>query len=108
LSRQSIGLGRKTILKIAQIDPLLVEVALPLEAYGKLRVGMTGMVIPEGLKGRYSASITVVDSVFDAASGMFGVRLEMKNRRASIPGGIRCQVDFPALEAMAPRQAKLK
>jgi len=67
LSRQSIGLGRKTILKIAQIDPLLVEVALPLEAYGKLRVGMTGMVIPEGLKGRYSASITVVDSVFDAA-----------------------------------------
>jgi len=102
------GTGRKPILKIAQIDPLLVEVALPLEAYGKLRVGMTGMVTPEGLKGRYSALITVVDSVFDAASGTFGVRLEMKNRRASIPGGIRCQVEFPTLLAVAPKSAKLK
>jgi RND family efflux transporter MFP subunit len=102
------GTGRKPILKVAQIDPLLVEVALPLEAYGKLRVGMTGMVTPEGLKGHYSALITVVDSVVDAASGMFGVRLELKNRKASIPGGIRCQVEFPALGAMAPRTAKLK
>lgn len=102
------GTGRKPILKIAQIDPLLVEVALPLEAYGKLRVGMTGMVTPEGLQGRYPASVTVVDSVFDAASGMFGVRLEMKNRQASIPGGIRCQVEFSALGAAVPRPAKLK
>jgi RND family efflux transporter MFP subunit len=102
------GTGRKPILKIAQIDPLLIEVALPLEAYGKLRVGMTGMVTPEGLKGRYSAVIKVVDSVFDAASGTFGVRLELKNRRAAIPGGIRCQVEFPALATTAPRTAKLK
>jgi len=102
------GTGRKPILKIAQIDPLLVEVALPLEAYGKLRVGMTGMVTPEGLKGRYPALITVVDSIFDAASGMFGVRLEMKNRKASIPGGIRCEVEFPGLGTIAPRRAKLK
>lgn len=102
------GTGRKPILKIAQIDPLLVEVALPLDAYGKLRVGMTGMVTPEGLKGRFPASITVVDSVFDAASGMFGVRLEMKNRKASIPGGIRCQVEFAALGTDAIRPVKLK
>lgn len=102
------GTGRKPILKIAQIDPLLVEVALPLDAYGKLRVGMTGMVTPEGLKGSFPASITVVDSVFDAASGMFGVRLEMKNRKASIPGGIRCQVEFAALGAEAVRPVKLK
>jgi RND family efflux transporter MFP subunit len=102
------GTGRKPILKIAQIDPLLVEVALPLEAYGKLRVGMTGMVKPEGLKGQYPALIRVVDSVFDAASGMFGVRLEMKNRKAAIPGGIRCQVEFSALGKMAQKTAKLK
>jgi RND family efflux transporter MFP subunit len=102
------GTGRKPILKIAQIDPLLVEVALPLEAYGKLRVGMTGMVTPERLKGRYPALVKVVDSVFDAASGMFGVRLEMKNRSALIPGGIRCRVDFPGLGAVASRTAKLK
>ena len=96
------GTGRKPILKIAQIDPLRVEVSLPLAVYGKLRPGMTGMVTPEGLKGRYSARIKVVDSVVDAASGMFGVRLELKNRRASIPGGIRCQVEFPALGTAVP------
>lgn len=95
-------------MKLAQIDPLMIEVALPLEAYGKLRVGMTGMVTPEGLKGRYPASVTVVDSIFDAASGMFGVRLEMKNRKAAIPGGIRCQVEFAALGVAAARPAKLK
>jgi len=101
------GTGRKPILKIAQIDPLLVEVALPLEAYGKLRVGMTAMVTPEGLKGHYPATVTVVDKVFDAASGMFGVRLEMKNRKASIPGGIRCQVEFSTLGGAVQNAEKL-
>jgi RND family efflux transporter MFP subunit len=102
------GTGRKPILKVAQVDPLLVEVALPLEAYGKLRVGMTGVVTPEGLKGSYSAKVTVVDSVFDAASGMFGVRLEMKNRKAEVPGGIRCKVEFSALGVAAASPARLK
>lgn len=102
------GTGRKSIMKLAQIDPLLVEVALPMEAYGKLRVGMTGQVTPEGLKGNYSALVTVVDSVFDAASGMFGVRMEIKNSNGSIPGGIRCRVDFPALSAAASGASKLK
>ena len=35
--------------------------------------------------------------VFDAASGMFGARLEIKNDKGLIPGGIRCQVSFPDL-----------
>jgi len=69
---------------------------------------MAGLVTPEGLQGRYPASVTVVDSIFDAASGMFGVRLEMKNRKASIPGGIRCRVEFSALNAAEPGQKKLK
>jgi hypothetical protein len=37
--------------------------------------------------------------VFDAASGTFGVRLELANPRGAVPGGIRCQVDFPELKA---------
>lgn len=94
------GTGRKPILKLAQVDPLLVEVALPLEAYGKLRVGMTSQVAPEGVKGTYPALVTVVDKVVDAASGMFGVRLEMKNRNGSIPGGVRCKADFAALDVV--------
>ncbi|MDA7088972.1 efflux RND transporter periplasmic adaptor subunit [Pseudomonas sp. SA3-5] len=95
------GTGPRPILKLAQIDPLLVEVALPLEAYGKLQVGMTGTVTPEGGLGSHAASVTIVDSVFDAASGMFGVRLEILNQNGLIPGGVRCQVVFPALQAVA-------
>lgn len=100
------GTGRKPVLKLAQIDPLRVEVVLPLAAYGKLRVGMTGQVIPEGLGGRHAATITVVDRVFDAASGTFGVRLELPNHRRALPGGIRCQVDFAALSGVGRPAAR--
>lgn len=91
------GSGPKPILKLAQIDPLLVEVTMPLEAYGKLSVGMSGTVTPEGLLGSHSAKIAIVDSVFDAASGMFGVRLQMSNNDGAVPGGIRCSVTFDGL-----------
>jgi RND family efflux transporter MFP subunit len=100
--------GKKPIMKLAQIDPLLVEVSLPLDAYGKLRVGMTGKVTPEGMNGSFNALVTVVDSVFDSASGMFGVRLEIKNRQGSIPGGIRCKVEFSALGNAALSPIKYK
>ena len=91
------GTGRKPILKLAQIEPLRVEVVLPLAAYGKLQKQAKAEVMPEGLGGRYAATVTVIDSVFDTASGTFGVRLELPNAAAKLPAGIRCQVDFPAL-----------
>lgn len=99
------GTDRKPILKLAQINPLRVEVVLPAEYYGKLRVGMHGEVSPEGVGGRYRATVKLIDRVFDAASGTFGVRLVLPNRRATIPGGIRCQVDFPQLKAARPKPA---
>jgi RND family efflux transporter MFP subunit len=102
------GTGRKPVLKLAQINPLRVEVVLPLDAYGKLRAGMTGQVTPEGLGGRHTATIKVVDRVFDAASGTFGVRLELLNRNGALPGGIRCQVEFSGLKAAAPKAVKSK
>jgi RND family efflux transporter MFP subunit len=98
------GTGPKPILKLAQINPLQVEVTLPLEVYGKLSVGMTGAVTPEGGKEGFSAKVTIVDSVFDAASGMFGARLELKNDDGAIPGGIRCRVDFETLGTLADNQ----
>lgn len=93
------GTETKPILKLAQIDPLRVEVVLPIDYYKKLGLGMVGEVIPERLGGRYPARVKVIDRVFDAASGTFGVRLELPNRQNAIPGGIRCQVDFPNLPA---------
>lgn len=94
------GNGRKPILKLAKIDPLRVEVVLPLATFGKLRTGMTGQVSPEG-GGQYSATIKVVDRVFDAASGTYGVRLELPNPKGQLPGGIRCSVEFPPMGKLA-------
>jgi hypothetical protein len=52
-------------------------------------------VIPEQpIGGRYSATVKVVDRVIDAASGTFGVRLELPNRQRAIPAGARCRVRF--------------
>ena len=92
------GTETKPILKLAQINPLRVEVVLPLDYYRKLSLGMTADVIPERLGGRYPARVKVIDRVFDAASGTFGIRLELPNPKGAVPGGIRCQVDFPELK----------
>jgi RND family efflux transporter MFP subunit len=102
------GTGRKPILKIAQVEPLRVEVVLPMAAYGKLKAKGPAEVVPEGIGGRYEATVAVIDSVFDTASGTFGVRLELPNAAGKIPAGIRCKVDFPALRAVPPSTAVLK
>jgi multidrug efflux pump subunit AcrA (membrane-fusion protein) len=94
------GVGRKPMLKIAQIGTLYVEVLLPVEAYGKIKQGSAVEVLPEIPAGtRHRATIKVIDSVLDAASGTFGVRLELPNRDRKIPAGIRCQASFPDIVA---------
>lgn len=92
------GTGRKAILKIAQIEPLRVEAVLPIEAYGKLKVGDRADILPNGLGGRYTGKITVVDKVLDSASATFGVRLELPNPKGVLPAGIRCRIEFPEMK----------
>jgi RND family efflux transporter MFP subunit len=99
------GTGRKPILKLAQVEPLRVEVVLPIAAYGKLKSGDSAAVTPEGLGGSYSAKVSVIDSVFDSASGTFGARLELPNTAGKLPAGIRCRVDFPSLQNLPAKGA---
>ena len=83
------------LLTLAQIDPLNVEVYIPISAYGLIRTGMLGEVRPvEPVGGVYRAEVTIVDVVFDAASGTFGVRLELPNPEQQIPAGLKCSVRF--------------
>ena len=92
--------GRQPILTLAQINPLRVEAVLPLQAYGKLRPGMTGKVQVEDFSGSYRATVRVVDQIVDAASGTFRVQLELPtNDDGAPPGGVHCQVAFPQLTA---------
>jgi RND family efflux transporter MFP subunit len=83
------------ILKIAQIDPLRVEVILPSALFGTIEVGMRAAVEPEFPGDTvHVASVSIVDRVIDAASGTFGARLELPNPDYAIPGGLHCQVRF--------------
>jgi len=89
----------KPIVSLAQVDPLRVEVALPVRLYGKVKVGMTGQVEWEApLGGELSARVTVVDPVLDAASGTIGIRLELANPERRRPAGTKCLVRFPIPE----------
>jgi RND family efflux transporter MFP subunit len=84
---------KSVVMKLAQLDPLHVEVVLPAEQYGNVRVGMSGRVsLSPYVSGMHSAKVTVVDRVIDAASGTFGVRLQLDNPGYKIPAGIRCSV----------------
>jgi RND family efflux transporter MFP subunit len=85
----------ETILTIAQIDPLRVEVILPAAMFGSIRPEMRAAVVPELREDQVQlASVTIVDRVIDAASGTFGVRLELPNPDHAIPGGLHCRVRF--------------
>ncbi len=83
----------KPLLELAQLDPLRVEVILPVTMYGSIEQGMQAVVQPElpGSK-RYLATVASVDRVLDGSSGTFGARLLLPNPDYSLPGGLRCKL----------------
>lgn len=86
---------QEKILQIAQINPLNVEVIVPVKMFGSLKTGMRAEVRGEDLVDRtYKGRIKVIDKVVDAASGTFGVRVELSNPGFKIPAGIKCKVQF--------------
>lgn len=89
------------LLTLAQIGELNVEVFVPVSRYGEIELQQTAIVEPvEPIGGRYEAVVEVVDRVFDAASGTFGVRLRLDNPDSVLPAGIRCVVTFkPSVSA---------
>ena len=83
------------VLTIAALHPLFVETFLPVRYYGTIAVGDAATVETEApLKGTHQARIEVIDRVFDAASGTFGVRLTLPNADGRLPAGLRCKVRF--------------
>jgi RND family efflux transporter MFP subunit len=84
------------LMELAQIDPLRVEIFAPFSLLGRIRVGMEAEVRPEPpVGGVHPAKVTVVDRVVDAASGSFGIRLELPNAESRMPAGLKCKVRFP-------------
>jgi len=89
------------IVTLVALDPLRVETFLPVAFWQKVQPGMVAQVsLDEPVAGVHPATVTVVDRVFDAASGTFGVRLDLSNPNGDLPAGQRCTVafDLPAAQ----------
>lgn len=85
----------KPIFTIAKVDPLRVELIVPVEYFGLIKPGMKTRVIPEiDNTSEFIATVTVVDKVIDAPSGTFSVRLSLPNPKQELPGGLKCQAQF--------------
>lgn len=83
------------IVVLAVVSPLHVQVYPPIRLRSLVHRGQTTKVtlsVPAGES--HEATVTVVDQVFDAASGTFGVQLDLPNGEGAISGGQRCQILF--------------
>lgn len=83
------------LIRIAQLDPLYVEVIVPVAHLNSITLGMQANVAPSmATNKKYLATVERIDRVADAASGTYGVRLSLPNPEYKIPAGLRCLVSF--------------
>lgn len=93
------GSGRRPVLKIAQIDPMRVDVLLPPALFGQVRIGTAAQVTANVGGKAFPAVVRSVDRVIDAASDTFVARLEVANPQAAVPGGSRCRATIQGVTA---------
>jgi len=92
----------RSILKLAQVNPLKVEVIAPTEYFGLIRRGMKVDVYPEQPANKvFKATVTIVDKLIDPASGSFTVRMSLPNPDDILIGGVNCIAQF-AFKEPAP------
>jgi RND family efflux transporter MFP subunit len=85
----------RVIMKLAQVDPLKVELIAPTEYFGLISKDMKVDVYPEQPAGQvFEARVTVVDQLIDPASGSFTVRMELPNPDDRLVGGVNCRARF--------------
>ena len=89
----------EAVFQIAKLDPLRIEVVILVDYLETIEVGMKAAVTLK-LRGfedqTLYATVRRIDPVADAASGTYGVWLELANPELTIPSGVRCQLDFLA------------
>lgn len=81
------------ILELVQLDPLRIDLVMPLEAYGQYEIGDTLDIHLEApVDDTVTAEIDRIDSVIDPSSGTFGIRLALPNPDGQYPAGINCRI----------------
>jgi len=95
LSKGEFVFQEGSIMNLARIDPLYVEVYIPVAHQHGIKTGDVAQVqLSFNNDKNYPAKVIVVDRVFDSASGTFGVRLELPNPGNQLAAGQRCNVRF--------------
>jgi RND family efflux transporter MFP subunit len=85
----------RTIMKLAKVDPLKVELIAPTEYFGLIQKGMQVEIYPEQpINQVFIATVTIVDQLIDPASGSFTVRMELPNPEDRLVGGVNCLANF--------------
>jgi RND family efflux transporter MFP subunit len=96
------GSGRKPVLKVAQVDPMKVDIVVPASLFGSVKTGARAVVTPRGQAQKFSGRVAIVDKLVDAASGTFVVRVDLANPKQDVPGGLRCSAEIEGVQAPAP------
>lgn len=78
------------VARIVSLDPLYVETVMPLELFGTLAKGDRYQVRLQHLESVHDVVVINVDSIVDAASSTFRVRLKLDNPEYRIPSGLKC------------------
>ncbi len=87
----------KPILRLARLDPLRVELVLPLSDLGRLKTGDTVHLKPDYPGApRKAATVERVDKIVDAASRTFRARLNLPNPDHATLAGVRCLPEWAA------------
>lgn len=83
------------LLTIAELDPLRIEAVLPGRMFGSItKDSVVSVYLETGNGEAVPAQIDIIDPLFDARSGTFGVRLILPNPEFEIPAGQKCRVRF--------------
>lgn len=80
------------VFRIVRLDPLYVETVMPLERFGTIAKGDKYQVRLQHLESIHDAEVVNVDSIIDAASSTYRVRLQLSNPGNKIPSGLKCSV----------------
>jgi cobalt-zinc-cadmium efflux system membrane fusion protein len=90
---------QRPVLRIAQIDPLRVDVLVPAAAFGTIAVSSKVEITPDILMRQPRVAVVAsVDRVVDAASNTFRVRLTPPNPAGKLLAGLGCtaSIDLPS------------
>jgi RND family efflux transporter MFP subunit len=99
VAERHVGAGERVderpLFRVAKVNPLRVQLVLPVAHYRRVRLGDVVSVLPD-LPGAAAAAarVTMVDKVVDAASNTFRMHLELPNADGGLPAGLRCRAEF--------------